>query len=74
MVVVWQNSLSSFCGLSSFSRCGYLLNFMVVPFAIRTDSRPMRPYEAIYRCLLKEKNWQHIGAIKDRASPKILLE
>jgi len=46
---------------------------MVVPFAIRMDSRPMRLYEAIYRSLLKEKNWQHIWAIKDRSFVKILL-
>jgi len=54
--VVWQNSLSSFCGLSSLSRCGSFLVYVVIPFAIRTDSRPKRNDEAPSLSLQKKKN------------------
>ena len=44
--VVWQNSLSRFCGLSCLSGCGSHLFCVIVAFAIRTDSRTRLDDEA----------------------------
>jgi len=66
--VVWQNSLSSFCGLSSFSRCGSCLFFVVLAFAIRTDSRPRRNDEGFDHSLLKKH--ENNKAVKTRMMKK----
>jgi len=50
IVVVWQNSLSRFCGLS---RYGSDLLSLVAPFAIGTDSRTVCNDEATNLSLLK---------------------